>query len=63
MSTLCEVGDVLVGERIAVRARDIAPIRVERGSSAHRIQTTVLYRSAYCVIEKPLRIVHPKSET
>ncbi|MBA7532498.1 hypothetical protein ES705_24724 [subsurface metagenome] len=57
MTTLYEVGDALLAERIAVRARriDIGP--VVRGSSRHRIQTGKLRRSAYCVIEKPLRAV------
>lgn len=50
-------GDALQGERIAVRARriDIGP--VVQGSSRHRIQTAKLRDSAYCVIEKPLRLV------
>lgn len=50
-----EIGDTLRGERIAVEARDIDPIRYGEGSSSHRIQFTKLRRSAYCVIEMPLK--------
>ncbi|MBI4288604.1 MAG: hypothetical protein HY671_09285 [Chloroflexi bacterium] len=62
MTTLYEIGDELRGERIAVKAREIAPPRVEHGSAAHKIQTTVLHRSAYCVIEMPLRAVQVKKQ-
>lgn len=59
MRTLYEVGDALKGERIAVRARKIGRIEVSarKGTSTHKIQTTKLTGSAYCVIERPLRAV------
>jgi len=57
LATYYKEGDSLRGERIAVQARDIAPIRVGKGSHSHKIQSTILRDSAYCVIEKPLRLV------
>ena len=57
MTTLYEVGDALRAERIAVKARQIDKVRVVQGSSRHRIQTTKLRGSTYCVIEQPLRAV------
>jgi hypothetical protein len=47
-------GDELLGERIAVQARNIDKIVIKQGSSRHRIQSTTLRGSAYCVIELPL---------
>ena len=57
MTTLYEVDDALLAERIAVQARRVDKGPVVRGSSRHRIQTAKLRESAYCVIEKPLRAV------
>ena len=50
-----ELGETLKAERIAARARKWGNLRVEQGSSSHRIQTSMLEGDAYCVIEKPLR--------
>ena len=61
MTTYRAEGDALLAERIAVQARDIDPIRVKKGSHTHRIQVTTLRDSAFCVIEKPLRIVVKKT--
>jgi hypothetical protein len=54
MTTYKNQGDALLAERIAVQARDIAPIRVRKGSHSHKIQDTKLRGSAFCVIEQPL---------
>ncbi len=62
MKTYKNQGDALLAERIAVQARDIAPIMVRKGSHPHKIQSTKLNGSAYCVIELPLRAVREKSE-
>ena len=61
MTTHYTQGEALKAERIAVEARDIAPIMVKRGSHPHKIQSTKLRGSAYCVIEQPLRAVQNKS--
>lgn len=52
-----ELGDAIRADRIAVEARDIRQIRVKPGSSNHKIQSTILDGSAYCVIELPLKSV------
>jgi hypothetical protein len=57
LTTLYNQGDALEAERIAVRARRIDIGQVTRGSHAHRIQTAKLRDSAYCLIEKPFRLV------
>lgn len=57
MTTHYGQGDALLAERIAVQARDIDPILVKTGSHSHRIQSTKLRGSAFCVIELPLRTV------
>lgn len=54
-------GDELLGERIAVQAREIAKVVISPGSSRHRIQRTTLRGSAYCVIDQPLIAVKNKS--
>ena len=56
-----ERGDALSAERIAVQGRDIDRIRIVAGSSKHRIQSTTLRGSAFCVIELPLEAVRAKS--
>ncbi len=63
MATHYNVGEELRGERIAVQARDIDALRVQKGSSSHKIQATTLRHSAYCVIEMPLKAVgnHPQT--
>jgi hypothetical protein len=60
MATHKGQGDALLAERIAVQARDIAPIMVRKGSHPHKIQSTKLRGSAFCVIELPLKAVHEK---
>lgn len=50
-------GDALEAEKITVRARKFGTIFIEHGSGAHRTRRTTLTGSAYCVIEKPLRVV------
>jgi len=57
----CELGDALSADRIAVRARDIDNPRVGEGSHRHKIQSTTLRGSAFCVIEVPLRSVGGKA--
>jgi len=56
-----ELGDALSADRIAVQARDIDNPRVGEGSHRHRIQSTTLRGSAFCVIELPLRAVREKA--
>jgi hypothetical protein len=58
--TLYKEGDALEAERIAVQARRIDIGQVVPGSHKHRIKTATLRDSAYCVIEKPFRLV-PKT--
>ena len=55
MTTLYGQGDALQAERIAVQARDIDRGMVKKGSHSHKVQSTKLRGSAYCVIELPLR--------
>ena len=50
-----EIGDTLRGDRIAVEALEIDNVRYAKGSHRHKIQFTKLRRSAYCVIEMPLK--------
>ncbi len=52
-----ELGDALKAERIAVQARDIDEVRYGKGTHAHKIQSTKLRGSAFCVIEVPLKAV------
>lgn len=61
MTTHYNQGEALKAERIAVEARDIAPAMVKKGSHSHKIQSTKLRGSAYCVIELPLVSVQKKS--
>jgi len=61
MTTHYNQGEALKAERIAVEARDIDPARVTKGSHSHKIQSTKLRGSAYCVIELPLIAVQKKS--
>ena len=56
-----ERGDALSAERIAVEARDIDRIRVVEGSGRHRVQSTTLRDSAFCVIELPLKSVRERA--
>jgi hypothetical protein len=62
MTTHYNQCDALKGERIAVEARSIAPVMFRKGSHPHKIQSTTLRRSAYCVIELPLIATHRRSE-
>jgi hypothetical protein len=62
MTTYKNQGDSLLGERIAVQARAIAPVRVRKGSHSHKIQDTTLRGSAFCVIELPLIGIQKKSK-
>ena len=52
-----ELDDALKAERIAVQARDIDKVRYGKGTHAHKIQSTTLRGSAFCVIEVPLKAV------
>jgi hypothetical protein len=61
MTKLYGQNDSLLAERIAVQARTIDSIRVKHGSSAHKIQSTVLHGSAFCVIEIPLKSAKNKA--
>lgn len=56
-----ERGDALRADRIAVQARDIDRIRVVEGSGRHRIQSTILRDSAFCIIELPLKSVRERA--
>jgi hypothetical protein len=56
-----ERGDALRADRIAVQARDIDRIRVVEGSGSHRVQSTILRDSAFCIIELPLKSVREKA--
>lgn len=57
MATYYNPGDALKGDRIAVEARDIDDPIIRKGSHSHKIQSTKLRGSAFCVIEQPLRAV------
>ena len=50
-------GDVLRGDKIAVQAFEIDPVRVMQRSGSHKGQFTTLRKNAYCVIEVPLKVV------
>jgi hypothetical protein len=52
-----EFGDALKVERIAVQARDIDKVRYGKGTHDHKIQSTTLRGSAFCIIEAPLKAV------
>ena len=56
-----ERGDALSAERIAVEARDIDRIRLIEGSGKHRVQSTRLRNSVFCVIEVPLKSVRERA--
>jgi hypothetical protein len=56
-----ERGDALSAERIAEEVRDIDRIRVIEGSGRHRIQSTTLRDSTFCVVGEPLEAVKEKS--
>jgi hypothetical protein len=61
MPEYTELDDALKAERIAVQALDIDPVRYGAGVyGKHKIQFTKLRRSAYCVIELPLKAVPQK---
>jgi hypothetical protein len=57
MTEYYKLGDSLKAERIAVQARDIDKVRVGKGTHDHKIQSTTLRDSAFCVIEVPLKAV------
>jgi hypothetical protein len=57
-----KLGDALMADRIAVRAREIDKPRYGEGTHSHRIQFTKLRGSAYCVIELPLKSVREKKQ-
>jgi len=61
MKVYYELGDALRADRIAVEARDIDKVVIKEGSHRHKIQSTTLRGSAFCVIELPLRAVREKS--
>lgn len=48
-------GSALKAERIACQARNINKRPVCHATSTHNIQSVVLEKNAYCVIEKPFR--------
>ena len=54
------LGDALRGDRIAVQAFEIAPVRVIQRSGSHRGQSTILRKDAFCIIEIPLKVVLDK---
>jgi hypothetical protein len=62
MTEYYKLGDALMADRIAVRARDIDKIRYGEGSHLHEIQFTKLRGSAYCVIELPLKSVRERRQ-
>lgn len=62
MTTHYNQGDALLAERIAVQARDIDQPFVKKGSHSHKIQSTKLRGSAFCVIELPLRSSHKSAK-
>jgi hypothetical protein len=61
VTTYKNQGDALLAERIAVQARNIDQPFVKKGSHSHKIQSTKLRGSAYCVIGFPLRAVQNKA--
>jgi len=61
MKIYYELGDALRADRIAIEALDIDKVLIKEGSHRHRLQSTTLRRSAFCVIELPLRAVRGKT--
>jgi hypothetical protein len=49
-----KVGDALLADRIAVKAKQIHEANLLKGSHRHRIQARILEGDVYCVIEVPL---------
>lgn len=62
MTEYYKLGDALMADRIAVRARDIDRPRYGQGSHRHKILSTTLRGSAYCVIELPLKAVRERRQ-
>ena len=60
MPTYRNLGDALRGDRIAVEAFEISPVRVMQRSGSHKGQFTILRKNAFCVIEIPLKAVLDK---
>ena len=56
------LNDSLRGDRIAVSARSISTVMVEKRSHAHKAQFAVLRDNAWCVIEIPLKVVLNKKQ-
>lgn len=54
------LGDALKGDKIAVEAFAIAPIRVMQRSGRDKGHFTTLRKNAFCVIEIPLKEVLDK---
>lgn len=59
---LYEIGDELVGKRIAAQAREVTRYRLIHLTGSHKGTALKLKGSAYCVIEVPLKSVHQKSK-
>jgi len=55
-----EKGDSLRGDRIAVQARKIDKVVVIKRTHSHRGQFTTLRDNAFCIIDKPLKVVSDK---
>ena len=53
-------GDALRGDKVAVQAFEIDPVRVMQRSGSHKGQFTTLRKNAYCIIELPLKVVLDK---
>lgn len=62
MTKRYEVGDELLGERIAAQARKVTRRRLIHVTGPHRGTALKLIGSAYCVVELPLRSVRERGK-
>ena len=57
MSELHDVGDAVVGEKLAAMGRKVSRVFVVAGTSAHRAQTVHIWgKPARCFVDIPLRL-------
>ena len=48
-------GDALAGERVIAQARKIRTVKSVPGTSAHRMQETILSTNVLCVLDREFR--------
>ena len=57
MSELREVGDAVIGEKLAAIGRKMSRVFVVSGTSSHRAQTVHVWgKPARCFVDVPLRL-------